>query len=113
MARFFGQIGFGVPTEVVSGVWEDVVVERDYYGDIIRNIGRQQDGDYLNKDIAINNSISILADAYVNEQYLAIKYIKWNGALWTINSVEVRRPRLILELGGVYDGPTPAAPITP
>src|SRR5690349_14712427 len=113
MARFYGQIGYGTTAEVAPGAWEDVVVEHNYYGDIIRNIGRQVDGEHLNNDIAINNSISIVADAYAYQKYLAIKYIRWGGVLWTVNSVEIRRPRLILELGEVYDGPTPAAPSTP
>jgi hypothetical protein len=113
MARFYGQIGYGETAETAPGVWSDVVVEYNYFGEIIRNIGRQQDGEHLNKDISVNNSISILADAYANKNYLAIKYIRWNDILWEVNSVEIRRPRLILELGGVYDGPTPAPPSTP
>jgi hypothetical protein len=29
------------------------------------------------------------------------------GTLWTLSNVEVQSPRLVLRLGGVYNGPTP------
>ena len=36
-----------------------------------------------------------------------MRYVHWMGALWEVNSVEVLNPRLILTIGGVYNGPTP------
>jgi len=114
MAKFFGELGYGVSAEKgTTGVWEDTVVEKSCYGDIIRNTRRLEDGSYVNDDISVGHSISVLADAYANEHFLAIKYVRWAGTLWKVSTVEVRRPRLILELGGVYNGPTPAAPVTP
>jgi hypothetical protein len=65
-----------------------------------------QTGESVNLNLNVNNSISILADAYAYEHFFAIRYIRWAGALWTVNSVEVQRPRLILEIGGEYNGPT-------
>lgn len=114
MAKFFGELGYGEPVENgTTGVWEDVIVEKSYYGDILRNTRRLQDGQYVNDDITVDNSISIMADAYANEHFHAIRYARWAGVLWTVTSVEVRRPRLILELGGVYNGPTAPAPVAP
>jgi hypothetical protein len=34
------------------------------------------------------------------------------GTLWTVSDVEVQSPRLLLRLGGVYNGPR-AAPSSP
>lgn len=114
MAKFFGKIGYGESVERANtGIWEDNIVEREHYGDVVRNIRRLQDGQYLNNDITVNNSISIVADAYANEHFHAIKYVTWSGVRWTVTSVEVQRPRLILELGGVYNGPTAATSESP
>lgn len=109
MAKFCGEIGYGETVENPSGsgVWEDVITERKAYGDVVRNTRRLQDGDYLNNDLTVSNSISVVADAYANEHVFAIRYVKWQGTLWKVPTVEVERPRLILGLGGVYNGPTP------
>lgn len=112
MAKFFGKVGYGesVESPVGSGVWVDELVEYDYYGDVVRNTRRLQSGEFLNDDISVGNSISIVADAYANEHFFAIRYIQWAGVLWTVESVEVQSPRLLLRLGGVYNGPTFRAP---
>jgi hypothetical protein len=110
MARFFGRIGYGETVETDPGVWVDQVVEYSYYGDVIRNSRELREGENLNKDLSVQNSISIVADEYANEHFFAIRYVEWAGSLWTISSVEVQRPRLLLRLGEVYHGPTPAAP---
>lgn len=106
MARFYGSIGYGYDVETAPGVWQDAIIERAYYGDVIRNTRNLQDGEYLNNDISVGNSISIVADAYANEHFFAIRYVDWAGTLWTVSEVEVQSPRLILRLGGVYNGTT-------
>ena len=105
MAKFFGLVGYGIPKETAPGVWVDEIVERHYYGDLIQNGRRLTDGEYLNPNLAVNNSISIVADAYANDHFFAIKYVEFAGALWTVSEVTVQRPRLIFRLGGVYNGP--------
>lgn len=108
MAKFHGEIGYGetVETPSGSGVYVDVITEKSYFGDVIRNTRQLSEGVGLNNDISVQNSISIVADAYANEHFFAIRYIRWSGALWTVSDVEVLRPRLLLRLGGVYNGPT-------
>jgi hypothetical protein len=112
MAKFFGVIGYGATEEKAQGVWVDVITEREYFGDVLRNTRRLQEGEVLNNDLTVNNSISIVADAYANEHFFAIRYIRWAGTLWTVSEVEVKSPRLLLRLGGVYNGPV-ATPSTP
>jgi hypothetical protein len=108
MAKFFGKIGYGETGESSpgSGVWADTIVEYSYYGDVVRNTRKLQEGESLNNDITVGNSISIVADAYALEHFFAIRYVEWAGTLWTVSDVEVQRPRLLLRLGGVYNGPT-------
>lgn len=109
MAKFYGEIGYGETVENPpgTGVWKDVIVEHKHFGDVIRNTRQLQAGEHLNDNLTVNNSISIVADAYAGEHFFAIRYIRWAGALWTVTEVEVQSPRLILRLGGVYNGPTP------
>lgn len=116
MAKFYGVIGYGETVMTAPGVWEDSIVEHKHYGDVVRNTRKLQEGTTLNNDLSVGNSISIVANAYANEHFFAIRYIEWAGALWTVSDVEVQSPRLLLRLGGVYNGPrgeTIPAPNTP
>jgi hypothetical protein len=113
MARFFGRIGYAEPVETAPGVHVDEIVEREYFGDVIRDARNLREGENLNPDLSVQNSITIVADAYANEHFFAIRYVEWAGALWTVSSVEVQSPRLLLRLGEVYNGPTPAVTPTP
>lgn len=108
MAKFYGEVGYGstIETPKNSGVWVDVMTEYSYYGDVVRNTRRLDNGESLNNDVTVGNSLSILADQYANEHFFDIKYVRWAGTLWTVTSVEVKSPRLILSLGSVYNGPT-------
>jgi hypothetical protein len=112
MAKFYGKIGYGHTVETAPGIFKDEITEKQYRGDVQRNSRQLKDGESVNNDISVSNSISIVADAYANENFFAIRYIEWMGALWTVSDVEVQRPRLLLRLGGVYNGPT-AAPVSP
>lgn len=110
MAKFYGAIGYGESVESAPGVWRDVITERSYFGDVIRNTRKLREGESVNDDITVQNSISIVADAYASEHFFAIRYIRWAGTLWTVTDVEVQSPRLILRLGGVYNGPKDPTP---
>ncbi len=105
MAMFHGLIGYGETVETAPGVWQDNLVERNYFGDVIRNTRQLREGESLNNDLSVGNSISVVADAYANDHFFAIRYIQWAGTLWTVQDVEVQSPRLLLRLGGVYNGP--------
>lgn len=107
MARFYGEIGYGISVEKSPGVWDDEVKEVSYQGDVLRNIVNQDQVDKLNSDISVFNSISIVADQYAIEHFMNIRYVRWSGVRWTVRNVEVRVPRLILSLGSVYNGSAP------
>jgi len=113
MAKFFGSIGYAETTETAPGVWTENVTERNYFGDVLKNTRRLEAGENLNDNLAINNIISIVADPFAYQHFHAVRYVKWMGVSWKITNVEVQRPRLILTIGGVYNGPTPATPESP
>ena len=105
MAKFYGPVGYVEESqEVTPGVYRESMIEKLYFGEIIRDTRRFDYGEIVNPNITTGNSISIIADAYANENFLAIRYVKWAGSYWTITEVEFNRPRLILRLGGVYNG---------
>ena len=108
MARYSGKVGFGANIESAPGVWVDEITERSYFGEVNRGDRMLTQGENLNNDLRVNNEISIVADAYASEHFFAIRYVEWAGERWTVSHAEIRRPRLILQLGEVYNGPLPA-----
>lgn len=108
--RFFDKVGYGTQQNLGGGVWSDSITERTYYGEVLSATRSLEPSDKVNDDIRLQNRISIVADAFALENFINIKYVSWQGSLWTVNSVEVERPRLILALGGVYNGPVPETP---
>lgn len=104
MAKWYGKIGYGMIEETSPGVYEEKIVERNYYGELGRNNRRLESSSNLNDNINIANEISIVADPFANENFHAMRYIEFMGTKWKITNVEVRFPRLILSAGGVYNG---------
>lgn len=104
MARFFGKVGYIEEVETAPDVWMERRTERNYRGDSIQVSKRWDSSQNVSDNLVVSNRISILADAYAYEHYFAIRYVEWMGAKWKVSSVEVQRPRLILTLGGVYNG---------
>lgn len=102
--KYYGNIGYIETVEVEPGIWEEQIIERLYYGDLIRNTSRYQTSGGVNDNININNDISIVADPYANENFQHMRYAVFMGTKWKINNVEVKYPRIILTLGGVYNG---------
>lgn len=106
MARFNGVIGFAESGRT-NGVWEETIVEKKYKGYILQQTRKAQSNEHILDDLILNIKISIVADAYANNNLFAIRYIKWKGVSWKVTSVEPERPRLICTIGGVYNGPEP------
>lgn len=107
MGRWCGMIGYGIARDNTNGVWDLEVVERPYYGDTTRIMSSVQRGDSLNDDIELRNDVSIVADAYAYQNFASMRYVTIMGVRWKVKSVEVERPRLLISIGGVYNGPTP------
>lgn len=106
MAKFYGRIGYAESVETAPGVWVDGIVSRSYVGDVIKNTNRWVPGEGVNDDLTLSNKFSIVADPYAFMHFHSIKYVKWMGAYWKVTAVEPQRPRLILTIGGVYNGET-------
>lgn len=104
MAKWCGIIGYAEQVETTPGVWSEQITERKYYGDVIRNNRRLQSAGKLNDDINVGNEISIVADPFANNNFHSMRYVEFMGTKWKVTTVDVQYPRLILSLGGVYNG---------
>ena len=104
MAKFYGPIGYAETVEVKPGVWKDQITERMYFGDLLRNNRKLQSSETLNDDINISNKISIVADPFAEQNFHLMKYVEFMGVKWKITNVEVEHHRLVLSVGGVYNG---------
>lgn len=104
MARFHGKIGFVKTEETAPGVHTEVTTEMSYVGDILRSTQNWERGENLNDNLNINNRFSIVADAFAFENLQFIRYINWMGSKWKVSTIDIQRPRLILVVGGLYNG---------
>lgn len=106
MAKYHGKIGFVQTKQIRLGVTVEVADERTYNGDILRSQKRwEQSSNQLNENLTLSNQFSIVADPYAYDNFFAIRYIWYMGAKWKVTNVEIARPRLLLTVGGVYNGP--------
>lgn len=104
MAKWYGAIGYVDTVETKPGVFVERVLERNYYGDMLPVTRRLQTTDQVNDNIDIANELSIVADPYATEHIYSMRYAEFQGVRWKISNVKVVFPRLILTLGGLYNG---------
>lgn len=107
MSKYYGAIGYSISVETRPGVYSPSIVDRMYTGDILQNQRRWENGESANDDLNISNRISIVADDFAYENVGNMLYMQFLGTRWKVKTVEVNRPRLIISLGGVYNGPLP------
>ena len=103
MSRWYGKIGFSVQEETSPGIWNEVVEEKNYYGDLSKRSRRWQQGQDLIDDITITNELTITTDPYIIENLTNIKYVVIMDIKWKITNITLSAPRLTLTLGGIYN----------
>lgn len=105
MGKWHGEIGYVSTVETSPGIWEEAVTKRNYYGDVIKNTSRwSTSSDSTNDNLNINNQISIVADPFAYQNFQSIRYVEFMGTKWKVSNIDVQYPRLLLTLGGVYNG---------
>ena len=104
MAKWHGIIGYVNTEETKPGVWTEQITERKYSGDAIKVSSRWQSGVSTNDNLTLSNQISIVADPFAKLNFSSMRYIEFMGTRWEITDVAVQYPRLILTIGGVYNG---------
>ena len=104
--KFYGLVGFVEVGEKRAGVKTLIPTEHTYSGDVLKRSIRYQSAESVNDNIGIQQQISIVADPYARNHVGSMRYVKWMGTAWKIIDISVQYPRLILTLGGVYNGAT-------
>lgn len=105
MAKWYGIVGYIKPVQSSPGVYTSETIERNYYGDIIRNSrGWSTSSEGINDNLTLNNQISIIADSFATDNSSFMKYVEIMGTKWKITNIEIQYPRLLLTIGGLYNG---------
>lgn len=104
MAKFAGLVGYVTQEESTPGVWSQVENPKRMKGDIIRQSSSTQNGDKINSDVSLSHRVSLIGDAHAFDNYFNIKWIEVHGHKWEVDSVEIQRPRIIVSLGGPWNG---------
>lgn len=105
MAKWFGKIGYVSYVQTAPSVWRDQETVYEYFGDIKRNTSSWRNNpDSTNDDLTIDVQVSIVADQFAYQHFSSMKWIELYDAKWKIVKVEPQHPRLILTVGGVYNG---------
>lgn len=104
--KYYGMVGYALTQETAPGVWEEVITERPYYGDVIKLSRRLETGTGLNDNVNVGNSISIISDPFALDHFQNIRYVTWMRSKWKVSNVDVDFPRLTLTIGGVYSEQT-------
>lgn len=103
--RYCGKIGYvATVDDDTTGICESSTVEKVAKGDVLTNHLRVTDGVNINPDITISNRLSIVSEPFLLNNFQNIRYATWRGTKWAVESVEIALPRVILSLGGVYNG---------
>lgn len=106
MRKFAGKVGYANSVNKGDGIFVEEFTARSFMGDLVRNEIQVGNGEKVNDDISTGTSISILADGFALNHFKTIRYVEWAGEVFQVEGVALAHPRLILRLGGVYNGPT-------
>lgn len=104
--KWSGAIGFAEDMETAPSVHTERMTEKHYYGDVVELNRQMQGSDQINEDITVGNQLSVLGDPFAQSNLYAMRYATFMGQRWKITGVRVQYPRLILTLGGIWNGST-------
>lgn len=104
MARFAGLVGYVTQEETSPGIWSSVEKSVMMKGELIRQSSNNRDAGKVNSDITLNHRVSLMGDSYSFDNYYNIKWVMVDKVKWEVSSIEIQRPRLILAIGGLWNG---------
>lgn len=104
--KYSGNAGFRITdVEVEPDVFEPQVVVKKVRGDVVTSrYHHDQNGDKSTIDnIRITNQISLVADQFFMKHISNLQYLEYQGVKWKVENFTIKPPRVILDLGGVYN----------
>jgi len=107
MAKASGILGYAMEQlNEETGIVSNTPVEIKVAGNMSRNNPRMSYPDSVNGTLTMSMSFSFIADQFAVKHANMIRYIIINGQAWNVNTIQILRPRIQIEIGGVYNGPT-------
>lgn len=107
MSRYSGKIGFAYEDEVSPGEYEKIITEKQYYGDYYKVQRQNRSQESTNDKLVIENEISIVGDPFSTDHMMDIVYATFLGKRLKVTHVTADSPRILLNVGEVYNGPLP------
>lgn len=104
MPKFYGTVGYAITTETKPGVYEEQIVEKKYYGEVIKLSRSLQSSNQVNDNVNVSVEISIISDPFAFLNLHAIRFVEYMGAKWKVTNVTPQHPRIVLSIGGLYNG---------
>lgn len=104
MNKWFGNVGYITTVETEPGMYYPVETVKPLYGEFIKKSTKFQISSEIIDDKNFTAELSVVADSYANLHFYEIRYVEIGGVKWKVTAVEPQRPRLILSIGGVYNG---------
>jgi hypothetical protein len=103
MPKCSGIIGYALAVETQPGVWTESITEKTYYGDVVKDNRRIVDQSQINDNLNISNNISVVCNSFMFKNMAFMKFITFIGSKWEISSVDIKPPRIIITIGGIYN----------
>lgn len=102
--KYSGKIGFAVMKNEGDGIYTEEIEEKVYYGDLLSSRWNNENNqNSTNTNVRLNNSISVICDKYLSENISVMRYITYKNSKWCINGIEIQPPRIIINIGGIYN----------
>lgn len=104
MNKFAGYVGFVLDTEIKPGVTMPVAVEKFYKGEVNNQYRRWDQPTEVMDKLNLSEEITIVTNSYLLENIGAIRYVVRHGTRWAVKSIGIKTPKIVLTLGGEYNG---------
>lgn len=102
--KYSGKIGFAVMKNEGDGIYTEEIEEKVYYGDLLSSRWNNENNqNSTNTNVRLNNSISVICDKYLSENISVMRYITYKNSKWCITGIEIQPPRIIINIGGIYN----------
>ena len=111
MARYRGRVGFVTQIDdQETGNVRDEAMEKVFFGKVLEHSRRWQGSDTVTDDLQLGCQIAITGNDFAFRYASAICYCEYMGGFWKVTGIKIKRPEIILTLGGVYNGKRQADP---
>lgn len=104
MTKFRGNIGLNRgPVETDPGIYVQTIDEMEVSGEM-RGLGARWQSMEMGDSLSARHVLSIITPEDSIITFTEAVYVLWQGRKWSVVSIEYKRPRIELRLGGLYNG---------